>query len=122
MHVVLVGHCSPDAFMLKAMVDRILPGTEVHTINDDEALSNHQAQDSIWLVNRILDGGFSVGESGMELIQKRVQMQPDARVILISDLEEHQHTAELLGAHPGFGKKGLYDESSADRLRSLKDN
>ncbi len=119
MNVVLVGHCTPDAFMLKSMVDRVLPGSEIHVSNDDDSLSAHGADDSIWLVNRILDGAFSVGQSGLELIQSRIEAQPGARVALISDLEEHQRTAESLGAKPGFGKKGLYDEVSAERLRTL---
>ena len=119
MNVVLVGHCSPDAFMLKSMVDRVLPGTEVHVINDDDSLSGHQAEDSIWLVNRILDGAFSVGESGLDLIRDRIDAHPGARIVLISDLEQHQQTAESLGASPGFGKKGLYEDESAERLRKL---
>ena len=64
MNVVLVGHCTPDAFMLKGMVDRVLPGAAVHSINDDESLSDHYGEESVWLVNRILDGAFSVGQSG----------------------------------------------------------
>ena len=117
MHVVLVVHCTPDAFMLKSMVERVLPGTEVHSINDDGALSDHHGEEVVWLVNRVLDGAFSVGESGLELIQSRVNAIPGAKVMLISDLDEHQATAEDLGARPGFGKKGLYEEGSASRLR-----
>ena len=117
MHVVLVGHCTPDAFMLKSMVERALPGTEVHTINDDETLADYQGDDSVWLVNRMLDGAFAVGQSGMGLIESRLQSLPEAKVLLISDLDEHQATAEELGARPGFGKKGLYDEASVGRLR-----
>ena len=119
MHVVLVGHCTPDAYMLKSMVERVLPGTEVHSINDDDALADHHGDEAIWLVNRVLDGAFSVGQSGMDLIESRVNSIPAAKVMLISDLEEHQGTAEDLGARPGFGKKGLYDDSSATRLREV---
>ena len=119
MNVVLVGHCTPDAFMLKGMVDRVLPGAAVHSINDDESLSDHYGEESVWLVNRILDGAFAVGQSGMDLIESRFKGLPGAKVLLISDIEEHQANAEKLGAHPGFGKKGLYDETAADRLRQV---
>ena len=117
MKVVLVGHCSPDAFMLKSMVERVLPGTELHSINDQASLQDHHGEDAVWLVNRILDGRFDAGESGMDLIQSRVDALPGTRVILISDLSPHQETAESIGARPGFGKKGLYDKESEARLQ-----
>ena len=116
MKVLLVGHCSPDAFMLKSMVERVLPGSEIHTVNDQQSLDDHRGEDVLWLVNRILDGGFDVGESGLDLIQSRMDSLPDARVLLISDLAPHQETAESIGARPGFGKKGLYDKESESRL------
>ncbi|MCH2132273.1 MAG: hypothetical protein MK116_00850 [Phycisphaerales bacterium] len=117
MSVVLVGHCTPDAFMLKSMVERTLPESPVHVANDDTALSDHDEEGVVWLVNRVLDGAFAVGSSGLDLIESRLKALPGARVVLISDLEEHQQTAEQLGARAGFGKKGLYDAQSADRLR-----
>lgn len=116
MDVVLVGHCSPDAFMLKSMVERVLPGANLHVVNDQKSLEDHRGEDVVWLVNRILDGGFDAGESGLELIRSRVESVPGARVVLISDLAPHQETAESIGARPGFGKKGLYDKESAARL------
>ncbi|MEE2906194.1 MAG: hypothetical protein VX527_00030 [Planctomycetota bacterium] len=117
MNIVLVGHCTPDAFMLKAMVGRVLDDADVHVVNDDASLEGYQDEDATWLVNRILDGAFSVGQSGMELIESRIQALPGAKVLLISDLEEHQATAQKMGARPGFGKKGLYEDLSANRLR-----
>lgn len=117
MPVVLVGHCTPDAFMLKSMVERTLPGEDVHVVNDDGSLAAHHGDGVVWLVNRVLDGAFDAGQSGLDLIESRLQSLPAARVLLVSDLEEHQATAEGLGARPGFGKKGLYDERSAARLR-----
>ena len=117
MRIVLVGHCGPDNYMLKSMVERVLDDAEVHVANDDAALADHQGEQDTWLVNRVLDGTFSAGQSGLDLIKSRVEQLPGARVLLISDLEEHQATAESHGARPGFGKKGLYEELSANRLR-----
>lgn len=117
MNIVLVGHCTPDAFMLKAMVGRIFEDAEVHVVNDDDSLEGYQDEDTTWLVNRVLDGNFSVGQSGMDLIESRIQAVPGAKVLLISDLAEHQASAENMGAKPGFGKKGLYEDLSANRLR-----
>ena len=121
MRIVLVGHCGPDNHMLKAMAERVLDGAEVHVANDDAALAEHQGEQVTWLVNRVLDGAFSTGQSGLDLIKSRLDQVPDARVLLISDLEEHQAAAERQGARPGFGKKGLYDERSATRLREAAD-
>ena len=121
MNVILVGHCGPDNHMLKAMAERVLDGAEVHLVNDDASLANHHDDESTWLVNRVLDGAFNVGESGLDLIKARLEQRPGASVLLISDLEEHQATAEGHGARPGFGKKGLYDEVSANRLRAAAD-
>ena len=118
MHVVLVGHCSPDAFMLKSMVGRVLPEATLHTVNDQASLDAVREDGAVWLVNRILDGLFDAGESGLDLIEARVKSVPGARVLLISDLAPHQETAESLGARPGFGKKGLYESESAHRLQS----
>ncbi len=117
MRVVLVGHCSPDTFMLKSMVDRILPDAELHAVNDQQSLDDLHGKDDLWLVNRILDGTFDVGESGLDLMQSRLDSLSAAKVVLISDLADHQQTAESMGAHPGFGKKGLYDKESATRLQ-----
>mgnify|MGYP003330132638 CR=1 FL=1 len=118
MDVVLVGHCTPDAFMLKSMVERVLPDSTVHVVNDDESLANHLDENVTWLVNRVLDGVFTVGQAGMELIESRVNAVPDAKILLISDLAEHQEAAERMGARPGFGKKGLYDDEAATRLHN----
>ncbi|MBG80106.1 MAG: response regulator [Phycisphaerae bacterium] len=117
MRIVLVGHCGPDNYMLKSMVERVLDDAEVHVANDDAALADHQDEQDTWLVNRVLDGTFSAGHSGLDLIKSRVEQLPGARVLLISDLDEHQATAESHGARPGFGKKALYEELSANRLR-----
>ena len=118
MHVVLVGHCSPDAFMLKSMVGRVLPEAQLHTVNDQHSLDAVQEDGALWLVNRVLDGAFDAGESGLDLIESRVKSLPGARLILISDLAPHQETAESIGARPGFGKKGLYDTESVNRLNA----
>ncbi len=117
MNVVLVGHCSPDAFMLKSMVERVLPGSNLYVVNDQKSLQEHEDKEAVWLVNRILDGSFDAGESGLDLIRSRVESVPGGRVLLISDLAPHQETAESIGARPGFGKKGLYDKESAARLQ-----
>ena len=114
--IVLVGHCGPDAYRLKAAVNRAVPEAEIITVDDEQRLDEYRTADHLWLVNRILDGRFAT-DSGIKLIrQTRVDSEPPA-MILISDLPEAQEEAIAAGAEPGFGKLQVFEERTAEILR-----
>ena len=116
--VVLVGHCTPDMFMLRSTVERALPGAAVATVNDAATLKQHLRADTILLINRVLDGSFA-SRSGLDLISDIIQMPDGPSLLLVSDLGDAQQQAEQLGAMPGFGKRELYDHQTLDKLRAV---
>ncbi len=113
--VVLVGHCSPDMFMLKTAVARALPEASIVSVNDVDALSEYRTPETLFLVNRELDGRFH-SQSGIDLIAEIAQQTDGPVTILISNLEDAQAQAAAAGAKPGFGKSQLYDKSTTDIL------
>ena len=117
--VVLVGHCSPDMFMLKTAVGRALPEASIVSVNDVDALSEYRTPETLFLVNRELDGRFH-SQSGIDLIAEISQQADGPVMILISNLEDAQAQAVAAGAKPGFGKSQLYDKSTTDMLTGAK--
>ncbi len=115
--IVLVGHCGPDMFMLRGAVSRLAPDSAVETANDTKALSPYLTASNILLVNRVLDGRFSTGR-GIELIGELAAAADAPVQILISNYPESQAEAETAGAHPGFGKTALYDDTTAEIIRT----
>ncbi len=113
--VVLVGHCSPDMFMLKTAVGRALPEATIVFVNDDDALGEYRTADSLLLVNRELDGRFHT-QSGIDVISEITPQKDGPVTMLISDLQDAQAQAIAAGAKPGFGKSQLYDKSTTDLL------
>lgn len=116
--VLSVGHCTPDAWMLRTAVQRVLPDAEVLPVNDEDELRERiegSTGPMVLLVNRLLDGRFPHGD-GIELIEAHAS-DPVA-ALLVSNLEESQAAAESAGGVAGFGKTALNDASTADRLRS----
>jgi hypothetical protein len=115
--IVLVGHCGPDASMLRTAVTRAIPGAAIILANDSTSLAPWLTSAHLLLVNRVLDGEFDNTTSGIELI-RRIGRQPEAPpVMLISNLPEAQAEAVDAGARPGFGKQSLYADSTAAMLR-----
>lgn len=116
--VLSVGHCTPDAWMLRTAVQRVLPDAEVHPVNDEDELRDRiegSSGPTVLLVNRLLDGRFPHGD-GIELIEAHAGRPVAA--ILVSNLADSQAAAESAGAVVGFGKTALNDEETAARLRS----
>lgn len=109
--IVLVGHCGPDASMLRSALRSMLPEARVEVANSDAALERLAAGSDLLLVNRVLDGDFSVGE-GLELLEKR----GGAAFMLVSDIAEAQVRAEAAGARPGFGKRQLRGDVMRSRV------
>ena len=113
---ILVGHCGPDAFMLRQTVQRAVPDAAIEMVNDAGTLQGHLNTDTVLLVNRALDGAFAT-DNGVELI-RGIADGPEAPIaMLVSNFEDAQAQAEAAGASPGFGKSQLYDETTIQRLR-----
>lgn len=116
--VKLVGHCGPDAIMLKTVVQRALPEASVELVNDQAALDAALAGDVVLLVNRELDGAFHAGTGGIDLIRQLAQSDSPPPMLLVSNFEEAQSEAQAAGAMPGFGKSNLYHEDTTQRLKN----
>ncbi|MHC4246138.1 MAG: hypothetical protein ACYSUU_04980 [Planctomycetota bacterium] len=115
--VLSVGHCTPDAWMLRTAVQRVLPDADVHPVNDEDELRERiegSTGPMVLLVNRLLDGRFPYGD-GIELIEAHAGRPVAA--LLISNLDESQAAAESAGAVVGFGKTALNDADTAAKLR-----
>lgn len=121
-NIALIGHCGPDAWMLKSMVRRALDGAEVVMINSRGDLDSSIERLDLLLVNRVLDGDFE-NESGLDLISSIAESAGELKpaAILISNYEDAQAAAEQAGAKPGFGKSDLHSEEAANRLRAALD-
>jgi hypothetical protein len=121
--IVLVGHCSPDAGMLKSAVGRVLPGRSYERVNDERELVRHRTRNALWLVNRALDGAFPSFADGVELIEReralreRAQSAPGPVLMLISNFEDAQAAAMARGAVRGFGKLAVYAPTTTAALR-----
>jgi len=115
--VLLVGHCGPDAIMLKTAVQRVLPEAAVELINDQESLQSALSRNVMLLVNRELDGVFDTGTGGIDLIRHLARGAGSVPMILLSNFEDAQVEAEAAGAMPGFGKNDLYHEDTTQRLK-----
>jgi len=113
--VLLVGHCFPDAMMLKSSIKRIIPGVRFEKAHSLRDIEDHLAASALALVNRVLDGEFG-SDDGIGLI--RCFAGAGTPLMLISNYAESQAEAEGAGAAPGFGKTGLYAEETAERLRA----
>ncbi|HWB20474.1 MAG TPA: hypothetical protein VG711_09260 [Phycisphaerales bacterium] len=115
--VALVGHCGPDATLLRLAVQRAVPGITIAMANDDEAVRQHVKDGNALLVNRKLDGDFSAND-GIELIQSALKGRKDLVVMLISNYEDAQKEAESAGARKGFGKSRVYAPETAELLKT----
>jgi hypothetical protein len=117
--VVLVGHCGPDSYGLRAAVTRAVESAQVVSCDDSRSLAEHLAQADLVLINRVLEGGFETS-SGVEMIADLVaQRRGDLpRFMLISNYPEAQAAAQTAGGLPGFGKRELYSEQTQRMLRS----
>jgi hypothetical protein len=104
--IALVGHCGPDAAMLKHTVQRFANGATVEVVTDDTQLQRVISGDALLLVNRVLDGEFAVGQ-GVDLIRELAGRAQGPRFMLVSNHEDAQQEAREAGAYPGFGKNDL---------------
>lgn len=116
--VVLVGHCGPDASMLRSAVRGAVTDAAFESVNDDEALAGAMDGADLALVNRALDGTFSAAD-GVELIERLASRRSGGRpvLMLVSNYEDAQARAVEAGAAEGFGKLTMYDDAAKERLR-----
>lgn len=114
--VLLVGHCGPDAYMLRSAVRSALPNAEIVMVDDEATLAAKLDSANLLLVNRVLDGRFE-SDDGIGLI---ASLSPDrpARFMLVSNFADAQARAEAAGAVPGFGKSQIRSEETTRRLRA----
>lgn len=114
--VALVGHCGFDSGSLSSFAVEVVPGAEVVRVNDQAALDEVIDPQTLLLVNRVLDGHFDIGGSGIELIRHIAAQDGAVPTMLVSNYEESQREAEAAGALPGFGKSQVGDASTRQRI------
>lgn len=116
--IVLVGHCGPDASMLRSAVRGAVGDVLFESANDDASLSRAVEGADLALVNRVLEGSFSAAD-GIELIGQLAARRTGGTpsLMLVSNFEDAQARAVQAGAAPGFGKLAMYNDAAKERLR-----
>lgn len=114
--ILLVGHCGPDAWMLRSMAQRAVKGSDVFMVNSKSDLDTHLPNAGLLLVNRVLDGSFG-SDSGIELIRS-LSTNDVPPMMLVSNFEDAQAEAEAAGARPGFGKRDVNSPQTLELVRT----
>ena len=114
--VVLVGHCGFDSGTLTRFAGQLVPRAQVVRVNDQSALDNACTPGALLLINRVLDGRFDVGGSGVALIQRLAEHEPRPTMMLVSNYDDAQQQAVKAGALRGFGKSEIGDATTFHRL------
>ena len=115
-HIALVGHCGFDSGSLSRLAQTIAPLAEVSRVNDQVALDKIAKPGSLLLVNRLLDGTFKAGGSGVDLIRDIASHDDAPAMMLISNYEDAQQQAVAAGALHGFGKSHIADSNTRERI------
>lgn len=115
--IVLVGHCGPDSYAIKSAVSRMAPGSTVVLTMSDAELARELPSADLLLINRVLDGDYTLGE-GVDLVRQIAAAEVHPAMMLVSNYADAQAAAESAGAFPGFGKRDLYSTLAADRVRA----
>lgn len=121
-HVALVGHCGFDSGPLSRLAERIAPDAEVVRVNDQKKLDPVATRGTLLLVNRVLDGRFTVGGSGIDLIRSLSESDDAPAMMLVSNYADAQEQAVAAGALPGFGKSEVGDPATMERLKESLEN
>lgn len=114
--IALIGHCGFDSGSLARFAEDVAPNAEVLRVNDQERLNEIADANTLLLVNRVLDGCFDVGGSGIALIESIARQDDASPTMLVSNYEDAQQQAEAAGALPGFGKSQIADQAVRDRV------
>ena len=115
-HVALVGHCGFDSGSLARFAGEVAPDAQVVRVNDQKTLDGLAGPGTLLLVNRVLDGRFDVGGSGIELIRTLAGRDDAGPAMLVSNYDDAQQDARAAGALPGFGKSHLADPATKQRV------
>src|SRR5688500_13171865 len=117
--ILLVGHCGVDGPRLKDELSRALRGVDVERLNSDDDLRRAGGEGAdLLLVNRE-PVGFD-GE-GLDLIKAVKSLNPDCKVMLVSDYDDAQQQAEKAGAIKGFGKSEMGSPKLAEHVKQALD-
>jgi hypothetical protein len=112
--ILLVGHCTPDAYAIRAALGSMVPEATVAFVNSDADLKRADGA-SLLLINRELDGDFAA-DDGLNLIAQLAGT--GARTMLVSNHADAQGAAQEAGAALGFGKRDLYSPEMRRRVRA----
>lgn len=115
--VALVGHCGFDSGSLSRLAGQIAPQAEVVRVNDQQTLDTISGPGTLLLVNRVLDGRFDAGGSGVDLIRTYASDEAGSAAMLVSNYADAQEQAVEAGAMPGFGKSQIGDAATIERLK-----
>jgi hypothetical protein len=113
-----IGHCVPDAAMIRGAVRRVHPAASFVEVSDESGVTALRGTGAILLVNRVLDGDFEA-EDGIALIRRELAADPSGVFVLVSNYPEAQAAAVALGARRGFGKSQLHAPETAETLRAI---
>lgn len=114
--IALVGHCGFDSGSLSRFASEVAPDAEIVRINDQASLDEATEPETLLLINRVLDGRFTIGGSGIELIREIAAQAESVPTMLVSNFAESQKEAEAAGALPGFGKSQVGDPATRQRI------
>jgi two-component system chemotaxis response regulator CheY len=115
-HVLDVGQCQMDHGALRRLIESEFAADVTQAHSAEQALAElRSGQFDLVLINRKLDADYS---DGLDII-KQIKADPDlsgVNVMLVTNYAEHQAQAIAAGAAPGFGKAGLMEADTLERL------
>ncbi len=117
-HVILVGHCGFDSRGLMAFIKEVNRGGDVKItrVNKQKGLAEYRNEQSLWLINRVLDGRFDAGD-GLEMIKLEAQEAGGHRLMLITNYEDWLDAAQKAGGLEGFGKSEVGTSQAGEILK-----
>ena len=111
-----VGQCGADHSSIQMRIAAHFDAVVDRARSVEDALrAMRQRRYDLVLVNRVI---FADGGDGLELI-RQVRQDPalaDVPMMLVSNYPEAQAEAVAAGARPGFGKAGLHQKATTERL------
>lgn len=116
--IALIGHCGPDSSYLRMVCGQAAKGAQVLMADDDSELQDVLGQDvDLLLFNRELGYGFT-HKMGVEAIKYLRGLNPNLRMMLVSNYPDAQAAAVANGALPGFGKREIGSPRVIEAIRA----
>jgi DNA-binding NtrC family response regulator len=117
--ILLVGHCGIDGPRLEEELSHALPAAKVERVNSEGELRKAVGEGAeLLLVNRE-PVGFDA--EGLDIIRQVKKLNPDCKVMLVSDHNDVQEQAARAGALPGFGKSEMGSPRLAEHVKQALD-